>query len=77
MAVCESSSNARLRDRCLAPVGPVLFPKLAPGAAVFLDDAARDDEKRIIERWEREFPDLERQDHGCEKGCISLTRLTG
>ena len=54
------------------PVGPILFPKLAPGAAVFLDDAARDDEKRIIERWQREFPDLDRQDHGCEKGCVEL-----
>ena len=76
MAVCESSSNARLRDRCLAPVGSVLFPKLALGAVVFLDDAARDDEKRIIERWQREFPDLERQDHDCEKGCVSLSFFT-
>ena len=59
------------------PAGPILFPKLAPGAVVFLDDAARDDEKRIIERWQREFPDLERQDHDCEKGCVSLTRPTG
>ena len=58
------------------PVGPILFPKLAPGAVVFLDDAARDDEKRIIERWQREFPDLERQDHDCEKGCVSLSFST-
>ncbi len=58
------------------PAGPILFPKLASGAAVFLDDAARDDEKRIIERWQREFPDLERQDHDCEKGCVSLSFFT-
>ncbi len=50
------------------PAGPSLFPSLSVGATVFLDDAARDDEKRIIERWQREFPDLERQDHDCEKG---------
>ena len=54
------------------PAGPIWLPKLAPGATVFLDDAARDDETRIIERWMREFPGLQRQDHPCEKGCVSL-----
>ena len=59
------------------PAGPILFPKLAPGAAVFLDDAPRDDEKRIIERWMQEFPGLQREDHPCEKGCVSLTWPSG
>lgn len=59
------------------PAGPVLFLKLAPGATVFLDDAARDDEKRIVERWKREFAGLQCQDHDCEKGCVSLTWPSG
>ena len=54
------------------PAGPIFFPKLAPGATVFLDDAARDDEKRIIERWQREFPDFEIRNYPCEKGCVSF-----
>lgn len=59
------------------PAGPNLFPSLSAGATVFLDDTIREDEKRIVERWQREFPDLERQDHDCEKGCVSLTRPGG
>ena len=55
------------------PAGPVLFPRLAPHAAVFLDDAARPDERRILARWEREFPSLQQTDRSCEKGCAVLT----
>ena len=38
------------------PAGPLLFPRLAPGAAVYLDDAARSDEQAILRRWRSEFP---------------------
>jgi predicted O-methyltransferase YrrM len=56
------------------PAGPVLFPRLNPGAVVFLDDADRKDEKRIVERWLKEFLNLERAEYQCEKGCVSLTQ---
>lgn len=55
------------------PAGPRLFPRLAPGAVVFLDDATREDEQLCLERWSREFAGSQRQDHDCEKGCASLT----
>lgn len=54
------------------PAGPALFPRLARGAAVFLDDAQREGEKLILERWKREFPDLSQSSAYCEKGCAVL-----
>jgi hypothetical protein len=38
------------------PALPVLADRLSEGASVLLDDAARDDEQRVIERWRREQP---------------------
>lgn len=56
------------------PAGPVLFPKLGSGAAVFLDDAARPEETAILARWKKEFPHLEQSSRACEKGCAVLVR---
>lgn len=41
------------------PAGPVLFPRLSPQGAVLVDDAGRPEELAVVERWRREFPDLE------------------
>jgi predicted O-methyltransferase YrrM len=54
------------------PAGPVLFGRLAPGAAVFLDDAQRPDERQILQRWAREFPEIEQHELRCEKGAARL-----
>ena len=54
------------------PAGPLLFPQLAPGAAVFLDDAARRDEQAILRRWREQFPLLRQSLLACEKGCARL-----
>jgi len=56
------------------PAGPVLLPRLAPGGALFLDDAARPDEQEIVQRWLAEAPDLQAQQRPCEKGCAMLLR---
>lgn len=56
------------------PAGPVFFPRLNPGAAVFLDDAARPGEKVIVEGWRKEFPDLRYEKIDCEKGCAAFYR---
>jgi hypothetical protein len=56
------------------PAGPLLFPQLAIGAAVFLDDAARPDETAILARWQTEFPQFEQSSRACEKGCAVLIR---
>lgn len=56
------------------PAGPALFPMLAVGASVFLDDSARPDEQRILALWQAEFPEFELSSKPCEKGCAVLTR---
>ncbi len=35
-----------------------LFPRLAPGATVLLDDAARPGERLVARRWRRDWPEL-------------------
>ncbi|SFU46387.1 class I SAM-dependent methyltransferase [Nitrosospira multiformis] len=56
------------------PAGPILFSSLAESAVIFLDDAARDDEKKILEIWGREFPELSQAASACEKGCVILKK---
>lgn len=54
------------------PALPLLFDKLADQCMVFMDDAARDDEKKIVERWLSEFPGIEHQYIKTERGCSML-----
>lgn len=56
------------------PAGPLLFPQLAPGAAVLLDDADRDEEREIARRWRAEFPRLVQQTLALERGCILFSK---
>ena len=62
-------------DLARYPAGPNLFPHLNTPAVVFLDDAAREEERVIVERWQEKYPDLVLKSHDCEKGCVSLHRL--
>lgn len=55
------------------PAGPLLFPRLAPGALVFLDDASRPGEQAALRRWRTEFAALAQSSRPCEKGCAVLT----
>jgi predicted O-methyltransferase YrrM len=54
------------------PAGPALFARLAPDAAVFLDDAKRPDEQEILRRWAMEYPEMQQQMLNCEKGAALL-----
>lgn len=54
------------------PAAPLLFPLLAPGAAVYLDDAARPDEQAIVQRWQAAYPAMQLEQLPCEKGCAVL-----
>jgi predicted O-methyltransferase YrrM len=56
------------------PAGPLLLPKLSTGGHCFLDDALREDEKEIVQRWMKEVPGLERENYDCEKGCVAIIR---
>jgi len=61
------------RSMARYPAGPLLFPLLNAGAAVFLDDAARPGEQAVLQRWQVEFPQLAQSTRPCEKGCTVLT----
>jgi predicted O-methyltransferase YrrM len=65
-----------MNTRSLAryPAGPILFPRLRAHAAVFLDDSVRHDEKKILETWRDEFPELRQTYRACEKGCAVLLK---
>lgn len=55
------------------PALPQLFDLLAEGCTIFLDDAVREDEKRIVALWQAEYPGLEHQYVDTERGCSILT----
>ncbi|MCB9872717.1 MAG: class I SAM-dependent methyltransferase [Planctomycetaceae bacterium] len=44
------------REMVRFPALPLLMSKLSPGAHILVDDANRDHEQRIIDRWMKEFP---------------------
>jgi predicted O-methyltransferase YrrM len=54
------------------PAGPLLFDRLSPRAAVFVDDSNRDQEQTILARWRQEFPCFRLEVRHCEKGCVVL-----
>ena len=56
------------------PALPVLYDRLAPDCAIVLHDGDREEERTIVERWTREFPDLNAQYLEFEKGAYAITR---
>ncbi|WP_448003866.1 class I SAM-dependent methyltransferase [Agromyces bauzanensis] len=59
------------------PAVPALLDRCAKDAMIVLDDAARPDEKAIVERWVAEYPDLQLEYSApAEKGVAILRRGT-
>jgi hypothetical protein len=56
------------------PALPVLNEKLGDHCAIFLDDAARDDEQELVNHWLKENPDFQGEYIENERGCFVLTR---
>lgn len=54
------------------PALPLLRDRLADGCVIFLDDAARPDEKAVVARWLAECPGLSHEYHAGERGCSIL-----
>lgn len=54
------------------PALPLLIDKLSEGCVVFLDDAARQDEKETVEYWKTEYPCIEHEYIETERGCSVL-----
>lgn len=61
-----------LRRHARYPALPLLFDRLADGCAVFLDDAARPDEREIVAMWQAEFPGVRHEYLATERGCSVL-----
>ena len=55
------------------PAMPLLYDRLSDGCAVFLDDAARDDEKAIVGLWRAMYPSASHSTIATERGCAVLT----
>jgi hypothetical protein len=56
------------------PALPRLFDQMAEQCSVFLDDAARQDEQSIVQRWSHQYPDLQHEYIETERGCSVFTR---
>ncbi|MFN8771074.1 MAG: class I SAM-dependent methyltransferase [Neisseriaceae bacterium] len=52
------------------PIIPLFSPYLSSKATIILDDAKRDDEKEIANRWLREYPSLNAKVYNTQKGAI-------
>ncbi len=57
------------------PAVPQLYKLLKEKCTIFLDDADRADEKKAVEKWLNEFPDLKSEYLNCEKGCVKITKV--
>ena len=63
-----------LRADMLYPSLPFFWSRLAPGAIVLLDDAARPAERAMAAAWERQFPAASYEYLHLEKGALRITR---
>jgi len=59
------------------PALPVLSGRLSESAVIIMDDAVRDDERKIARRWREEFAPLTQEYLDLEKGAIVLRRSNG
>ncbi len=56
------------------PAGPELFPRLSASGVVVLDDGQRVKEKKALQRWAVDFPELEQVKTKLSGGAIVLRR---
>jgi predicted O-methyltransferase YrrM len=56
------------------PALPLLVSHLTPSAVVVLDDAAREGERAVVQRWLSEYPGWECDRMAAEKGAVVLRR---
>lgn len=55
------------------PILPLLYERLSPSAVIFLDDADRNDEKLILQRWLIEYPQFKSRYYNTQKGAVLLS----
>ncbi|RDH81136.1 MAG: class I SAM-dependent methyltransferase [endosymbiont of Galathealinum brachiosum] len=54
------------------PALPLLFDRMADESIVFLDDAAREEEKELVEMWLSMYSEIEHEYIETERGCSVL-----
>jgi len=54
------------------PAIPLLLNKLTDQSCIFLDDAARDEEKELVSMWLQMYPFIEHEYIATERGCSLL-----
>jgi predicted O-methyltransferase YrrM len=66
-----------IQARSRYPALPLLLDRLAEDCVVFLDDAAREDEKAIVALWQAAYPKIQHEYIETERGCavIRVRRL--
>lgn len=65
---------ANMGDQVRYPAIPVFFDRLADDAVILLDDAAREGERKIVDRWITEFGCFEQTYIQTEKGAVILRK---
>jgi predicted O-methyltransferase YrrM len=63
---------AQLNSQARYPALPLLSKHLCAGALVYLDDAARGGEQKIVSRWCEEFPAIKAEHITAEKGLVKI-----
>lgn len=63
-----------LRKHARYPAGPLLIPRLRNNGLIILDDADREDEKAIIQKWQDQFPGFSIEKRPAEKGLALLVK---
>ena len=63
-----------VQPRSRYPAVPLLLDNFNDDVVVLLDDAARTDEKAIIDEWLATYPVFDHEFLGCEKGAAILRR---
>ena len=61
-----------IQRRSRYPALPLLFNRLSDDCTIFLDDAARDEEREIVELWQSTYPALDHEYLETERGCSVL-----
>jgi predicted O-methyltransferase YrrM len=56
------------------PALPVCYSRLSDSCAVYLDDAAREDEQAIVRLWQIQYQDLKPEYRATTRGCSILSR---
>jgi len=59
------------------PAIPILFNQLADDACIFLDDAARKEEKEVVSIWLEQYPSLSHEYIETERGCSIFKKTVG